>query len=144
MSNTLATPSSQTPMNPFVLANYRVRTLSFVMAFAIFAAQLFDKHTSPVTWGLLVLQFFIYPHFLFWRARQASHPLDAELKNLLVDAFLLGLWIWETRRPRQASPKSEARAGERFEPTIKGLEADADRKVGKARITLFRLSAEPV
>jgi diguanylate cyclase len=79
-------------MNPFVLANYRVRTLSFVMAFAIFAAQLFDKHTSPVTWGLLVLQFFIYPHFLFWRARQASHPLDAELKNLLVDAFLLGLW----------------------------------------------------
>ncbi len=38
-------------------------------------------------------------------------------------AFLLGLWIWETRRPRQASPKSEARAGERFEPTIPPLEA---------------------
>lgn len=37
-------------------------------------------------------------------------------------AFLLGLWIWETRRPRQTSPKAEARAGERFEPTIAGLE----------------------
>ena len=48
-----------------------------------------------------------------------------ELRWILVGlglAFLLGLWIWETRRPRQASPKAEARAGERFEPTIKGLE----------------------
>ncbi len=37
-------------------------------------------------------------------------------------AFLLGLWIWETRRPRQASPEAEARAGERFEPILANLE----------------------
>jgi cell division protein ZipA len=37
--------------------------------------------------------------------------------------FLLGLWIWEARRPRQANPKAETRSVERFEPTIKGLES---------------------
>lgn len=48
-----------------------------------------------------------------------------ELRWILVGLgllFLLGLWIWETRRPRQASAKSEKRAGERFEPTLKNLE----------------------
>ena len=48
-----------------------------------------------------------------------------ELRWILVGLgllFLLGLWIWETRRPRQASVKSEKRAGERFEPTLKNLE----------------------
>jgi len=38
-------------------------------------------------------------------------------------AFLLGLWIWETRRPRQANPKAQARSTERFEPTMASLES---------------------
>mgnify|MGYP001290547893 FL=1 len=49
-----------------------------------------------------------------------------ELRWILVGlglAFLLGLWIWETRRPRQASSKSATRAGERFEPTIAAPES---------------------
>ncbi len=80
------------PINPFVLANYRVRTASFVMAFAIFAAHWWSNGAGRLLWGLLLLQFFVYPHLLFWRARRAPRPLDAELKNLLVDAFFLGLW----------------------------------------------------
>jgi diguanylate cyclase len=80
------------PINPFVLANYRVRAAAFVMAFVIFAAHWRSNGAGPLLWGLLLLQFFVYPHLLFWRARRAAHPLDAELKNLLIDAFLLGLW----------------------------------------------------
>lgn len=79
-------------INPFVIANYRVRTGSFMMAFVIFAAQWWGKQAGLLVWGLMVLQFFVYPHLIFWRARRASHPLDAEFKNLLLDAFLLGLW----------------------------------------------------
>jgi len=48
-----------------------------------------------------------------------------ELRWILVGlglVFLLGLWIWETRRPRQANPKAEQRAGGRFEPTLASLE----------------------
>lgn len=91
----LSIPASQhrsEPINPFVRANYRVRTVSFVMAFVIFAAQWEDKHAGPLVWGLMLLQFFVYPHLLFWRACRSAHPLNAEFTNLLVDAFLLGLW----------------------------------------------------
>ncbi len=92
MPNSLAPGTSTPPINPFVLANHRVRTVSFVIAFAIFAAYFFDQHVGPLTWGLLLTQFFVYPHLLFWRARRAAHPMDAELKNLLIDAFCFGVW----------------------------------------------------
>ena len=78
--------------NPFVLANYRVRTVSFVMAFAILTSHWWGKQAGPLVWGLLLLQFFVYPHLMFWRARRATHPLYAEFKNMLADALFLGLW----------------------------------------------------
>jgi cell division protein ZipA len=76
-----------------------------------------------------------------------------ELRWILVGlgvAFLLGLWIWETRRPRQASAKSRQRAGERFEPTLKNLEssrtqplaAPQDEDDEKAALERLRRQAE--
>ena len=78
-----------------------------------------------------------------------------ELRWILVGLgllFLLGLWIWETRRPRQASVKSQARAGERFEPTLKSLEsartqplaAPQDEDDEKAALERLRRKAEEV
>jgi diguanylate cyclase len=92
MLSILTSKHRSRPINPFVLANYRVRTASFVMAFVIFASQWWGKQAGPLVWALLLLQFFVYPHVMFWRARRAAHALDVELKNLLVDTFLLGLW----------------------------------------------------
>jgi len=76
-----------------------------------------------------------------------------ELRWILVGLgllFLLGLWIWETRRPRQASAKSEKRSGERFEPTLKHLEtartqplaAPQDEDDEKAALERLRRKAE--
>ena len=76
-----------------------------------------------------------------------------ELRWILVGLgllFLLGLWVWETRRPRQASVKSQARAGERFEPTLKSLEtartqplaAPQDEDDEKAALERLRRKAE--
>jgi hypothetical protein len=41
---------------------------------------------------LLALQFLVYPHLLFWRAR-GPDSLKAEHANLLLDCLLLGIWI---------------------------------------------------
>lgn len=43
-------------------------------------------------WALLILQFLVYPHLLFLRARSAREPKKAELSNLLLDSLLLGIW----------------------------------------------------
>jgi PAS domain S-box-containing protein len=43
-------------------------------------------------WTLLVLQFIVYPHLAYWRARLAERPTRAERQNLYLDAGLLGAW----------------------------------------------------
>ena len=80
------------PIDPCVLINYRGRVGAFILWFMAIAMHLIGKDVGPLTWGLLVLQFFLYPHLLYWRARQAANPLEAEMLNQLIDAGLLGLW----------------------------------------------------
>lgn len=40
----------------------------------------------------MVLQFLVYPHVVYLRARRARDSLTAEIHNLLLDNFCFGLW----------------------------------------------------
>ena len=44
-------------------------------------------------WTLLALQFLLYPHLAYLRARYARDGKRAEETNLYIDALLLGAWI---------------------------------------------------
>jgi|APLak6261670569_1056079.scaffolds.fasta_scaffold01452_4 diguanylate cyclase len=71
---------------------HRVRASGFVMGFVIFTTHMLGKDYSPLVWGLMLLQFFAYPHLLHWRTRRAAKPMQAELGNFLIDALVMGLW----------------------------------------------------
>ena len=71
---------------------HRVRYSAFVMGFAIFASHMQGKDYNLLAWGLLGLQFFIYPHVLHWRIRHAIHPLERLLTHFQIDGFLMGIW----------------------------------------------------
>jgi PAS domain S-box-containing protein len=43
-------------------------------------------------WALLALQFLVYPHFMYLRARLSPQPNRAERDNLFLDSVLLGVW----------------------------------------------------
>jgi diguanylate cyclase len=73
-----------------VRINYRMRTVSFAMAFAAICLHIASKDTTPVTWLLLGLLFLAYPHVQYWRVCRAANPLRSEMRNLLVDSVLLG------------------------------------------------------
>ena len=73
--------------------HYRMRTAAFAMAFAVIGIHLAVKGAAPLVWGLLALQFLIYPHLVFWRAQRSPDSQRAELNNLVLDSFLLGLWV---------------------------------------------------
>lgn len=92
MPSAIRPSCSAKPVNRYVQTNHRIRSSSFVMGFAIIAAHIVGKDYGPVTWGLLVLQFFVYPPLLYWWTRRSSHPLQTEYRNLLLDPFLLGIW----------------------------------------------------
>ena len=54
---------------------------------------MWSRGYGGLAWTLLALQFLVYPHLLFWRARSATNSLKAEHANLLLDCLLLGIWV---------------------------------------------------
>jgi len=75
-----------------VRMNYRNRSLSWVMLCAVVAVHLYQQAPAPWVWAALALQFLVYPHLVYWRARLARDPLKAEIGNMLLDSFFFGIW----------------------------------------------------
>ena len=71
----------------------RNRAVFFALMFPILATHLANFQPGPLLWGLLALQFMVYPQLVYWRARRSSDPLRAEMQNLLLDTVLLGIWV---------------------------------------------------
>jgi diguanylate cyclase len=87
----MTTPSQPKP-HWIVPTYHRMRAASFLYAFLFCALYASDSPRPPALWALLVLQFLVYPHLVYWRALRAAHPQKAELSNLLLDMALWGLW----------------------------------------------------
>lgn len=97
---TTLTPATESRPRPsradalwIVQTHYWMRATSFAVSFAVIGLHLAGKGYSPWFWGLLALQFLVYPHLMFWRARRAPHPAHAELNNLILDSLLIGIWV---------------------------------------------------
>jgi PAS domain S-box-containing protein len=76
-----------------VRINYGIRAGSFLYCFIVLALHGWERGLMGTFWVLLVLQFLVYPHLAWWRARSARHPERAEVINLYLDGGLLGAWI---------------------------------------------------
>ena len=72
--------------------NHRNRSASWLWAVAIFAVYFQEHGQGLVMWVAMGLQFLVYPHVVFWRARLAADPLQAEIQNMLLDTFCFGVW----------------------------------------------------
>lgn len=68
------------------------RTWSWAVLCLLVGLHMAPQQPAPWMWAALVLQFLVYPHAVFWLACRSSHPLRAEIRNLLLDAFCLGVW----------------------------------------------------
>jgi len=83
-----------------VQTNHRVRSAAFAFCFAVVAVYYWQRGgAGPVAWLVLALQFLVYPHVVYWRARLSTRPTRAELDNLFLDAALLGAWCAELGFP---------------------------------------------
>lgn len=81
-----------TPPHWIVTTHYRMRAASFAYAFLFCALHLREGDYSLWFWAFSVVQFLIYPHLAYWRARSAPDTQKAELQNLLLDNAFLGGW----------------------------------------------------
>jgi diguanylate cyclase (GGDEF)-like protein len=72
--------------------NHRNRSASWLIVVAVLSVHFLEQGYGQWAWGLMVLQFLVYPHAVYLRARHAKDPLAAEIQNMLLDNFCFGLW----------------------------------------------------
>ena len=72
--------------------NHKNRSLFFVLLMATVAAHMATKGYGPLAWGVLALQFLVYPQLLYWRALRARDASLAEINNMRIDTLLFGIW----------------------------------------------------
>lgn len=75
-----------------VRMNWKNRSLCFVLLGITVGSHLHGIGAGPVAWVLLGLQFFVYPHLLYWHGLRAAQPRQAEMRNMLCDALCFGAW----------------------------------------------------
>lgn len=73
--------------------NHRVRSGTFVIVFAVIGAHMASKNYGVLAWGLLAAQFLLYPHLVYLFGRYARDPMRAEMRALVIDPLLMGIWV---------------------------------------------------
>jgi PAS domain S-box-containing protein len=73
--------------------NYTVRVASFAYCFVVIGLVFWERKAGALAWGLLALQFLVYPQLAFLRAVAARDSRRAEIGNLYVDSLALGGWV---------------------------------------------------
>lgn len=76
-----------------VQLNRRNRTAFFALLFPVLGTHLAFIQAGPLEWILLGSQLLLYPQLAYWWARRSADSLRAEMRNLLVDDVLFGIWV---------------------------------------------------
>ncbi|KJS69056.1 MAG: hypothetical protein JM57_10505 [Comamonadaceae bacterium BICA1-1] len=75
-----------------VTTHWLVRSVAFPTVLLFVAMHLWGQEPPWWVWLLLGLQFLLYPHLLYLRARMSADSRQAELQHLLLDSLLFGAW----------------------------------------------------
>ncbi len=81
-----------TPLHWAVRMNHRNRSWSWAVLCLVVGVHLAALSPPAWVWAAMGLQFLVYPQAVYWRARRARDPLGAEIHNMMLDAFSLGIW----------------------------------------------------
>ena len=88
-----AKPSSQKrKIHPIVRLDYGVRVIAQVMVCSLVFSASIGKNTPTGVWFFLGFTSIFWPHIAYRLATIANDTKSAELRNLLVDTFFVGIW----------------------------------------------------
>jgi len=91
--------SPVSPVHRIARINYGPRALAFAYIFLVIALLISERGGSPWVIAFAVLQFIVYPHLAYLHTRLAADSKQAEMRNLLADALLLGAWAAQMHFP---------------------------------------------
>jgi len=78
-------------IHPTAQFNYLPRTIGCLLTFLILGSIFYDN-TNYAVWGALIFHGLIWPHCAYVHARFSTNSKTAEVVNLLIDSFIIGMW----------------------------------------------------
>jgi diguanylate cyclase len=72
---------------------YTSRTLGLALGLLCVGVAMYPLDPAPWVWGLMIFNGVLWPHVAYQWARRSRAAFRAEHRNLLVDAFLGGVWV---------------------------------------------------
>lgn len=79
-------------LHPLVRLDYPVRIIAFLMVSVVLASALLGRQPHVSVWIALAVWGLLWPHIAYQIARRAQDSKRAELRNLLLDSTVLGVW----------------------------------------------------
>ncbi len=76
-----------------VRLDYMVRVFTYPMYLLLYGLYMWPRATSPWVWALLVWHLLLWPHLGYRIARRSRDTKAAELRNLLIDSFFIGVVV---------------------------------------------------
>ena len=73
--------------------NYVPRVVGLALGAICVAAVFHERGADPLVWALLGVYVIAWPHLALLHAMRSQDPYRAEVRNLMLDSLLGGLWI---------------------------------------------------
>ena len=77
----------------FVKRLYFPRIIGLGLGFFCVASVFYQQGIHTLAWLGLIANGFLWPHLAYFTARNSPRPYQAEMRNLLIDSFLGGIWV---------------------------------------------------
>ena len=82
-------------VHPLVPLNHRIRVIGMPLVAVMAYAQVGSQRPGPVFWSALLATALVWPQLAWLVSSRSPDGKRAELRNLLIDSFLVGAWVAE-------------------------------------------------
>jgi signal transduction histidine kinase/DNA-binding response OmpR family regulator len=95
MSETISSQFAAAPLrvHRIVRLDYLVRVTTYPLYLILYGLHLWPRGVAPWIWGLFLWHLILWPHVARLIATRASDSKAAEMRNLLIDSFFIGMAV---------------------------------------------------
>ena len=80
-------------LHPIVRIDFLIRVVTFPFFGVVLLMPLYPAGLTPMVWIGSFAYLIVWPHAAYFFAKRSKKPKPAELRNLLIDALILGAWL---------------------------------------------------
>jgi signal transduction histidine kinase len=84
---------ARSKLHPILRVDFLTRAVTFPGFMVVLLAHIYPTGLSPMVLIAALGQAFIWPHVGYFVARRSKTPKATELRNLMVDALMMGAWM---------------------------------------------------